>query len=117
MVRRYLPTAWREGNGRPDSAAQTHGQSITFIRANFHSVVSARPRTRLRTQTHFTQSAGLIAVHPVADALVDEFPFFAWLLRAKSYIRFGYDPDAAFTLRVNDFGFEINRSCRIVAAA
>jgi hypothetical protein len=24
---------------------------------------------------HFTQSAGVIAVHPVADALVDEFPF------------------------------------------
>ncbi len=48
---------------------------------------------------HFTQSAGLVALHPVADALVDEFPAFAWLLRAKCFLRFGYDPDAVFSRR------------------
>jgi hypothetical protein len=64
---------------------------------------------------HFTQSAGLVAVHPVADALSDEFPFFAWLLRAKVYIRFGYDPDHVFCSRVDSYGFEAGRQCRIIA--
>lgn len=45
---------------------------------------------------HFTQSAGLVAVHPVADALVDEFPPFTWLLRAHAFLRFAYDPDEVF---------------------
>jgi hypothetical protein len=34
---------------------------------------------------HFTQSAGLVAVHPIADGMCDEYPFFAWLLRARSF--------------------------------
>jgi hypothetical protein len=55
---------------------------------------------------HFTQSAGLIAAHPVADALVDEFPFFAWLLRAHAFLKFGYDPDGVFAQSWDDFGFK-----------
>jgi hypothetical protein len=64
---------------------------------------------------HFTQSAGLIAAYPVADALSDEFPFFAWLLRAKAYIRFGYDPDRAFCSEIDEFGFATGQHCRIIA--
>jgi hypothetical protein len=64
---------------------------------------------------HFTQSAGLIAAHPVADALSDEFPFFAWLLRAKAYLRFGYDPDRAFCSQIDGFGFAAGRRCIIIA--
>jgi hypothetical protein len=34
---------------------------------------------------HFTQSAGLVAIHPIADQLADEYPFFSWYLRAISF--------------------------------
>ena len=44
----------------------------------------------------FTEAAGLVAAHPFADALADEVPYFAWLLRAEAYQRFGFDPDAVF---------------------
>lgn len=44
----------------------------------------------------FTESAGLVAVHPIADALADEVPFFAWLLRLEAYKRFDFDPDNVF---------------------
>jgi hypothetical protein len=54
---------------------------------------------------HFTQSAGLVAVHPVADALADEFPVFAWRLRAEAFLRFGYDPEGVFSESQDEFGF------------
>jgi hypothetical protein len=63
---------------------------------------------------HFTQSAGLVALHPVADALVDEFPFFAWLLRADAYRRFGYDPDSVFSADHDQYGFVAERQCRVI---
>src|SRR2546426_9005562 len=44
----------------------------------------------------FTHSAGLVAVHPVADALADEVAYFAWLLRREAYDRFQFDPDQVF---------------------
>src|SRR2546421_3225725 len=44
----------------------------------------------------FTHSAGLVAVHPIADALADEVPYFAWLLRREAYKRFKFDPDNVF---------------------
>lgn len=42
---------------------------------------------------HFTESSGLVAIHPFADGLASESPYFAWLLRCEAYDRFGYDPD------------------------
>lgn len=55
---------------------------------------------------HFTQSAGVVAVHPIADGMCDEYPFFAWLLRAEAFRRFGYDPDGVFAdVAVDQFGF------------
>lgn len=44
----------------------------------------------------FTHSAGLVAVHPIADALADEVAYFAWLLRHEAYLRFQFDPDEVF---------------------
>ncbi len=56
---------------------------------------------------HFTQSAGLVAIHPIADAMCDEYPFFSWFLRAKAFLLFGYDPDGAFSPMPPDaFGFQ-----------
>jgi hypothetical protein len=46
---------------------------------------------------YFTHSAGLVAIHPIADALADEVPYFAWLLRQEAYKRFGFDPDGIFS--------------------
>ena len=44
----------------------------------------------------FTEAAGLVAVHPIVDALADEVPYFAWLLRREAFDRFGFDPDRVF---------------------
>jgi hypothetical protein len=63
---------------------------------------------------HFTQSAGLIAVHPIADSLADEYPFFTWLLRAKAFIKFGYDPDHVFSRVVDSYGFAAGRNFRVI---
>lgn len=64
---------------------------------------------------HFTQSAGVVAVHPVADGMCDEYPFFAWLLRAEAFRRFGYDPDVVFTdSSVDQFGFVPGRQAEII---
>ena len=48
----------------------------------------------------FTEAAGLVAAHPIADALADEFAYFAWLLRAEAYERFALDPDGVFSATV-----------------
>ena len=44
----------------------------------------------------FTQSAGLVAIHPIANALAHEYFYFAWLLRYEAYKRFRYDPESIF---------------------
>lgn len=59
----------------------------------------------IKSGLHFTQSAGLIATHPIADALSDEFPFFSWRLRAEAFNRFGYDPDQVFSEDHDSLGF------------
>jgi hypothetical protein len=50
-----------------------------------------------RDGNHFTQSAGLVALHPLADGLVGDCAYFAWLLRYEAFKRFNYDPDGNFT--------------------
>ncbi len=46
---------------------------------------------------HFTEAAGLVAIHPVAEALAEEYFYFAWELRWEAYKRFGYNPDNIFS--------------------
>jgi hypothetical protein len=73
---------------------------------------STKPSLRaVRDARHFTQSAGLVAVHPIADALADEYAAFAWRLRAESFRRFGYDPDGAFSGAPDEYGFA-GRGCQ-----
>ena len=67
----------------------------------------------VRDPRHFTQSAGLVAIHPVADALADEFAIFAWRLRAESFLRFGYDPDGVFKGAPDEYGFAGRRCQRV----
>lgn len=71
------------------------------------------PLQAVKDPRHFTQSAGLVAVHPIADALADEVAAFAWLLRAESFLRFGYDPDGVFSPAQDGFGFH-NSGCKKV---
>ncbi len=60
---------------------------------------------------HFTQSAGLIATHPIVDQMCDEYPFFSWFLRAMAFKKFGYDPDKVFSGAKHDqYGFACKTS-------
>lgn len=49
-----------------------------------------------------------LAVNQIIDsfgrAVVDEFPVFAWGLRAKAHERFGYDPAGAFSADADQDG-------------
>ncbi|MEW6408193.1 MAG: hypothetical protein AB1465_05910 [Patescibacteria group bacterium] len=62
---------------------------------------------------HFTQAAGLVALHPLADALADECPAFTWFLRYKVYEKFGYDPDQAFSEKIDKWGFDKSRKIEL----
>lgn len=50
----------------------------------------------IRDGQYFTEAAGLVALHPIANALADEFSEFAWWLREGAFKRFGFDPDHVF---------------------
>lgn len=67
-----------------------------------------------REPEHFSQSAGLVATHPIADQMCDEYPFFAWLLRAIAFQRFGYDPDEVFATGPHVLGFAPGRATEII---
>lgn len=66
---------------------------------------------------HCTQSAGLVAIHPIADQMCDEYPFFAWLLRAGAFEKFGYDPDKVFSKGPHDENGFVGRKCKIIESA
>jgi len=59
----------------------------------------------VKNGNHFTQAAGLVAIHPVAEVLKDEYSHFAWLLRREARRRFGYDPDGIFSEKIDEYGF------------
>lgn len=109
--------ALREANLRPD--VRSNGPAIMAFRLaggerpvrtqsndgwNIHHIYDGKfPAPGRSFSTHsvkdgryFTASAGLAAVHPVAEALAHEVPHFAWLLRHEAYARFGFDPDGVF---------------------
>lgn len=58
---------------------------------------------------HFTQTAGLVVIHPIVEALYDHFPCIRRTLRARSFKKFGYDPDRYFSnCEHDDRGFVIS---------
>ena len=106
------------GGTRPERFGSSNAWSIHHLYSGKFPYLGRRETTHAAKEcNHFTQSAGLVAAHPVADALVDEFPFFAWLLRAESYRRFGYDPDSVFSNGSDDYGFQNGRQCRVIGLA
>ena len=87
------------GGERPPRRGNSHGWSIHHIYdGKFPSQGKTESAHAVKNGRYFTQSAGLVAIHPIADALADEVPYFAWLLRAEAYKRFNFDPDGVFSV-------------------
>ncbi len=95
--------------GSKNSWSVHHIYSGKFPYLESHETLHAAYHDR-----HFTQSAGLVATHPIADQLCDEFPFFSWLLRAYAYKKFAYDPDHVFArCGHDDYGFVAPSGCQV----
>ena len=104
------------GGTRPERFGSSNSWSIHHVYSGKFPYVGRTATTHACKECqHFTQSAGLIATHPIADALCDEFPFFSWLLRLESFRRFGYDPDGVFSTEQDKFGFAKGHSFEAVA--
>jgi hypothetical protein len=94
------------GGVRPERFGSTNSTTMHHVYSGKFPYIGRVDTTHaVKLCKHFTQSAGVIATHPVADALCDEYPFFAWLLRYEAFRRFGYDPDGVFSPRQDAFGF------------
>jgi hypothetical protein len=103
------------GGDRPGRHGSLNAWSIHHLYSGKFPFVERDSTTHApRSGLHFTQSAGLIATHPIADAICDEFPAFAWRLRAESFKLFGYDPDGVFSNRRDELGFATGHRCTVV---
>ena len=103
------------GGHRPERFGSSNAWSIHHLYSGKFAYRKGGSSTHAAKEgNHFTQSAGLVAVHPIADALCDEFPSFAWLLRAYAFKKFGYDPDGVFSAKRDSRGFAGGRSCSII---
>lgn len=103
------------GGVRPERFGSTNASTMHHVYSGKFPYIGHHDTTHaVKLRNHFTQSAGVVATHPVADALCDEYPFFAWLLRYEAFRRFGYDPDGVFSSRQDAFGFASGRECEII---
>ena len=88
---------------RPKRKHKSYGWNIhhLYFGVGKHNCLHA-----VKDGRHFTQAAGVVAAHPIADALCEEDEDFTAMLRAESFKRFGYDPDCIFSSEPHDkFGF------------
>jgi hypothetical protein len=103
------------GGVRPERFGSTNASTMHHVYSGKFPYIGRVETTHaVKLRNHFTQSAGVIATHPVADALCDEYPFFAWLLRYEAFRRFGYDPDGVFSPRRDALGFAEGHECEIM---
>jgi hypothetical protein len=85
------------GGERPQRSARGRQWSVHHIYdGKFPAPGRSATAHAVRDPQLFTRSAGLVAVHPIADALADEVAYFAWLLRREAFERFQFDPDGVF---------------------
>jgi len=83
---------------RPLRSDGRHQWSVHHIDdGRFPAVGSQSCLHAVKDGKHFTNPVGLVAIHPIADALADEIGYFAWLLRWEAHSRFGYDPNEVFS--------------------
>lgn len=103
------------GGVRPERFGSTNASTMHHVYSGkFPYIDRTTTIHAVKLSNHFTESAGVIATHPVADALSDEYPFFAWLLRFESFSRFGYDPDGVFSSSQDAHGFAEGHTCEII---
>lgn len=103
------------GGHRPSRSGSSNDWSIHHLYSGKYPYLDRTSTTHAtKDGLHFTQSAGLVAVHPIADAMCDEFPSFTWFLRAKAFLQYGYDPDQVFTDIHDEYGFGNKSSCKVV---
>jgi len=103
------------GGTRPERFGSTNAATMHHVYSGKFPYIDRLKTTHaVKLAKHFTQSAGVVATHPVADALCDEYPFFAWLLRYEGFRRFGYDPDGVFSARQDVLGFADGHECEIM---
>ena len=85
------------GGRRPSRALANKDWSIHHIYdGKFPAPGRSSSAHAVKDGSLFSNSAGLVAVHPVADALADEVAYFAWLLQKEAFERFKFDPDSVF---------------------
>ena len=85
------------GGARPSRRGSDHEWTIHHIYDGKFALENGNQSVRaVNHGDHFTESAGVVVIHPVADALADEYFFFAWMLRLEAFKRFGYNPDKVF---------------------
>ncbi len=88
------------GGERPKRINGRHGWSIHHIYdGKFPAIGKEKTFHAVKDGKLFTEAAGLVAIHPIADALADEVPYFAWLLRHTAFEKFGFDPDNVFSIK------------------
>ena len=89
------------GGERPMKVGVNHGWSVHHIYDGLHPAPGrATSAHAVKRGDLFTEAAGLVAMHPIADALAAEVPYFAWQLRYEAFVRFGLDPDGVFGVDV-----------------
>jgi len=82
------------GGQRPPRVSPGREWSVHHIYDGKFPAIGESVTTRaVKNGQYFTEAAGLVAVHPIADALADEVPYFTWLLRKEAFARFRFDPD------------------------
>lgn len=98
------------GGIRPLRAGGRHEWSIHHIyNGKFPFTESEKTLHAVKSGNHFTQSANLVAIHPIADALAEEYFYFSWVLRKEAFKRFEYDPDLIFCDQVDTYGFMVKK--------
>lgn len=103
------------GGRRPNRIGSSNAWSVHHLYSGKYPYLNRDSTTHASKHgLHFSQSAGVVAAQPIADAICDEFPFFSWLLRAEAFRLFGYDPDGVFSTEQDDFGFVPDRSCEVI---
>ena len=91
---------------RPKRYGSNNGWSIHHIYSGkFPAIGETEAIWAAKSEKHMTQAAGLVAIHPIADQACDEYPFFAWYLRAMAFQKFCYDPKKVFCEKINSLGF------------
>jgi hypothetical protein len=84
------------GGERPKRAFARKQWSVHHIYDGQHLAHGTICTRAVKDGSYFTEAAGLVAVHPIADALAEELAYFAWLLRYEAFCRFEFDPDRIF---------------------